>query len=527
MKLFRSRARQTTGDLGPTHEAALHRCGRPRPLLPESAGASRRCAVSSASGPSESLLEAFHGVSGDTPTCFLAYTIKGFGLPFAGHKDNHSALTTAAQIEALKRSLGIADGEEWELFAGLDVPLEELRQFIGANAFAAKPSRRQDPSAVTIPPFSVPSRNLTISTQEGFGRILSDIARSRDEFAGRVVTTSPDVTLSTNLGGWVNRRGVFSRRSAADEFREAGMPSIQRWIVSSDGQHIELGIAENNFFLMLAALGLSSSLFNARLFPIGTVYDTFIGRGLDALNYGCYQDARFMLVGTPSGISLAPEGGAHQSSIPPLIGIGQPNLTSFEPCFVDELAVMMRWSFEHLQERDGGSVYLRLSTRRIQQPDRAINAELERQVIEGGYWLVEPEPGAKLGLVCTGAVVPEVMAACEQIREDIDGAGLLVVTSADRLFQGWLKANQTRGSAAPATSHLANLLARLAETATLVSICDAHPLYLSWLGGVGRYGMFPLGVDRFGQSGDIPDLFAEYRIDTAAIIDAVARLCLE
>src|SRR5262249_44437445 len=158
-----------------------------------------------------------------------------------GHKDNHSALTTVAQIDSLKRSLGIADGEEWELFAGLDVPLEDLRQFIGGSAFAAKPSRRHDPSAVTIPPFSIPSRNLTISTPNGFGRILSDIARSRDGFVGRVVTTSPDVTLSTNLGGWVNRRGIFSRHSAADEFGEAGMNSIQRWSVSPDGQHIELG----------------------------------------------------------------------------------------------------------------------------------------------------------------------------------------------------------------------------------------------------------------------------------------------
>ncbi|MGC4085345.1 MAG: hypothetical protein QM736_25290 [Vicinamibacterales bacterium] len=113
--------------------------------------------------------------------------------------------------------------------------------------------------------------------------------------------------------------------------------SPQQWTQSPAGQHIELGIAENNLFIMLAALGLSHSLFGARLLPIGTVYDPFICRGLDALNYACYQDARFILAGTPSGLTLAPEGGAHQSIYTPLIGMGQPNLVSYEPAFADDL----------------------------------------------------------------------------------------------------------------------------------------------------------------------------------------------
>ena len=154
--------------------------------------------------------------------------------------------------------------------------------------------------------------------------------------------------------------------------------SPQKWSLSPDGQHIELGIAESNLFTLLAALGLSGSLFGACLLPIGTVYDPFICRGLDALNYACYQDARFMLVATPSGLTLAPEGGAHQSIFTPLIGIGQPSLTVFEPAHVDELAEILRWSFEHLQDEHGGSVYLRLSTRPLAQPEREMTSEHAR-----------------------------------------------------------------------------------------------------------------------------------------------------
>src|SRR5439155_1495109 len=219
--------------------------------------------------------------------------------------------------------------------------------------------------------------------------------------------------------------------------------------------HIELGIAESNLFILLAALGLAGPLFGTRLLPIGTVYDTFIARGLDALNYACYQDARFLLAATPSGITLAPEGGAHQSVFTPLIGMGQPGLTAFEPAYVDELCEILRWSLEHLQAEDGGAVYLRLSTRPLAQPQRALGAELRRYILEGGYWLVEPDPSADIAIVACGPVVAEAIDAHRQISEDIPGAGLLVVTSPDRLERGWRRA--TAGPAGP-RSHVEQLL---------------------------------------------------------------------
>ncbi len=150
----------------------------------------------------------------------------------------------------------------------------------------------------------------------------------------------------------MNRRGLFGRDVLGDLFREHKIPSTQRWERAPPGQHMELGIAEMNLFLLLGAMGLSHSLFGARLLPVGTLYDPFIARGLDALNYACYQDARFILVATPSGVALAPEGGAHQSIGTPLIGMAQPGLTSYEPAYADELAVILRWAFEHIQ-KDG------------------------------------------------------------------------------------------------------------------------------------------------------------------------------
>jgi pyruvate dehydrogenase E1 component len=476
----------------------------------------------------ESILEAFHGVQTDAPTCFLAYTIKGYGLPFAGHKDNHAGLMSPEQMEAYRRSQGIEPGQEYEPFAGLDVSAGELREFLGRVPFAQPARRRFDPPRVVVPDaLAVPPR-ARMSTQEGFGLLLHDLAREPGGCADRVVTASPDVTVSTSLGPWVNRRKLFGRRDRADVFREEAVTSVQRWEVSPAGQHIELGIAENNLFLLLAALGLAGPLFGARLLPIGTVYDPFIERGLDALNYACYQGARFLLVATPSGVSLAPEGGAHQSVITPLIGLGQPGLLTFEPAYVDELAAVLSWALRHIQDDDGSAVCLRLSTRAIAQPKREMTPELAAAVVRGGYWLEPPAPGADVAIVCAGVVTPEAVEAHSQILEDIPGAGLLVVTSAGRLHADWIAASRARTQGdAEARAHVERLLAALAPGVALVTVLDGHSAALSWLGAVAGQHVVALGVDRFGQSGDIPDLYREYGLDAEAIVAAVARACLD
>jgi pyruvate dehydrogenase E1 component len=471
----------------------------------------------------ESIVEAFDSVSDDQPTCFIAYTIKGYGLPFAGHKDNHAGLMTPEQLQTLKERMRIPEGEEWEPRAGLDWSAETLDAFLATVPFNQDVERRSRAPRIPIPQaFEVPA-GARMSTQEGFGRILSNLARQHQQLADHVVTCSPDVTVSTNLGTWVNRRGIFAQREKPCAELEASVASPQQWTRSSQGQHIGLGIAENNLFILLAALGLSGPLFGTRLLPIGTVYDPFIARGLDALNYACYQDARFILVATPSGLSLAPEGGAHQSIYTPLIGIGQPGLTAYEPAYVDELCEIMRWSLEHLQADDGGAVYLRLSTRPVEQAQRDLSAALRADIIEGGYWLIPPAAGAELAIVTSGAVLPEAIEAHRLIAEDIPGAGLLVVTSVDRLHRGWTQALKSVSNGG-SQSHIETLLAPLDNDAGLITAMDAHSATLSWLGSVRRHRVMTLGVDQFGQSGNIPDLFRVYGLDAEAILGAAATL---
>jgi pyruvate dehydrogenase E1 component len=468
-----------------------------------------------------SVLDAFHAIADDRPTCFIAYTIKGYGLPFAGHKDNHAGLMNLDQMATFQRGMKVARGAEWDLFAGLDLPADRLSAFLEGLPLAESGQRWREAAPVPVPASLPVPRGERQSTQEAFGRLLGDIAAGDTELAARIVTTSPDVTVSTNLGPWVNRRGIFDRAERADTFREEKVVSAQRWAMSPQGQHIELGIAESNLFLQLAALGLSGPLFGARLLPIGTLYDPFIKRGLDALNYACYQDARFILVATPSGITLAPEGGAHQSVGEPLIGMAQPGLTSFEPAFADELAVLLRWAFAEIQRGGGESVYFRLSTRPIEQPRRQVDADLAAAIVAGAYWLREPDPGAELAIAYCGAVAPEALAAHREVAEDIPGAGLLAITSADRLHRDWREASARGGQ-----SVAGRLLALLRPGAALVTVGDFHPATLSWLGAVAHNPIVPLGVERFGQSGDIPDLYRAYGIDTEAILDAAARACL-
>jgi pyruvate dehydrogenase E1 component len=467
----------------------------------------------------EAVLEGFRDAeSSDLPTCFIAYTIKGFGLPFAGHKDNHAGLMSPDQIEALRQLHGVPVGREWEPLAGIELPAPEIARFLAEVPFAQRYPRRHSAQRIPVPEsLPVPS-GAVMSTQEGFGKILYDLAGGQSQLASRIVTTSPDVSVSTNLGGWVNRRGIFDRRDLKDIFKEEKVVSAQLWQMGHSGQHIELGIAEHNLFLMLGALGLSADLFGARLLPIGTVYDPFIARGLDALNYACYQDARFMIVATPSGLTLAPEGGAHQSILQPLIGVGQPGLSYFEPAHVDELAEIMRWSFQHMQDEEGGSVYLRLSTRPLPQPSRQLDEAARRAIVGGGYWLHPPSSDTPLALVAMGALIPEAEAALGQLREDLPGVGLLVVTSPDRLHAGW----RADGDA----SHVRALLGALPVDARLVTLVDGHPATLSWLGAVRGQIVETLGVETFGQSGDLPDLYRAYALDADAVVDAAARALL-
>jgi pyruvate dehydrogenase E1 component len=475
-----------------------------------------------------SMIEAFEAIDHDRPVCFIAYTIKGIGLPFQGHKDNHAGLMTVAQMEKWRAAQNIRPGHEWDKFEGLAQDTAALEAFLKHAPF-----NREDQRRLTAPVVEVP-RELTfkaaaqMSTQQGFGLVLNEIARGDSELAARIVTTSPDVTVSTNLGAWVNRRGLFARAEKADTFRSEKIPSTYNWDASPKGQHIELGIAEMNLFILLSALGLSHQINGERLLPVGTLYDPFIERGLDALNYACYQDARFMVAATPSGITLAPEGGAHQSIATPLIGMAQDGLASFEPAFVDELAAIMGWGFRHMQRDggEGGSVYLRLSTRTIEQPQRLMSPELRDSITAGAYWLRKPGPNAEVVVAYTGAVAPEAIEATGFIGESRRDVGLLAITSVDRLHAGWTAARNLRRArrGVQHLSHIEQLLAPLSRDCGIVTVIDGHPAALGWLGSVRGHRVEALGVEHFGQTGSIDELYRTYGIDANAIIDAAESL---
>ena len=487
----------------------------------------------------QSLCDAFDSVTDDTPTVFLAYTIKGWGMPLAGHKDNHAGLMNKAQMADFQAKMGIAEGDEWAPMAGVEDP-DALNAFLRDVPFFADGPRR-----FTAPPVASPGPIFldddVQSTQAGFGKILDALAKSQSELADRIVTTSPDVTVSTNLGPWVNRRSLFARESKGDTFRDQQIPSTQKWQFSPAGQHIELGIAEMNLFLLLGAAGLSHSLFGERLIPIGTVYDPFIARGLDALNYACYQDARFIIVGTPSGVTLAPEGGAHQSIGAQLIGMSQDGLVSFEPAFLDELSIIMDWSFDYLQrdgdgdpdertwlrDETGGSVYLRLTTRQLEQvrwSDRD-DESFRQGVIDGGYWLRKPGPNCEIVIAYQGCVAPEAIKAAGRIGNNRRDIGVLAVTSADRLNSGWTAARRARARGNKAArSQIERLMEQVPRDCTLITVTDGHPATLAWIGGVKGHATTPLGVEHFGQTGTIRDLYRHFQIDAEAIVSAASYL---
>jgi pyruvate dehydrogenase E1 component len=485
------------------------------------------------------LAEAFARIDHDRPVCLICYTIKGYGLPFAGHKDNHAGLMTLAQMESFRQAMNVRTGHEWDRFEGLRETPQRLQKFLDNVPFAAGGERR-----LTAPRFRAPGEiavniQQEMSTQFGFGALLNELAREKSDLVARIVTTSPDVTVSTNLGPWVNRRGLFAHEALADTFKSERIPSMFSWEFSVKGQHIELGIAEMNLFILLSALGLSHAIHGERLIPIGTLYDPFIARGLDALNYACYQDARFILVATPSGVTLAPEGGAHQSIAEPLIGMAQDGLAAFEPAYVDELAVILAFALDYIQrdgdgeasecnwlrDETGGSIYLRLSTRPIEQHKRKMTLALRQAIVDGAYWLREPGPNCQVVVAYMGAVAPEAIQATGFMAEDRRDVGLLAVTSADRLNAGWTAAMRARERGLiHARSHIERLFADLPPHCGLVTVLDGHPATLAWLGGVNGHRVRPLGVEHFGQTGTIADLYRHYGIDTNAIIAAAQAI---
>lgn len=454
------------------------------------------------------------------PTIIFAYTIKGWGLPIAGHPLNHSMLLSNEQIEALREQMGIAPGQEWEGFA----PDSSTGRFCAAAAARLYPADAPAPQllpAAAIPAdLAIPTQGVS-STQDTFGRILVRLA-DLPGLCERLVTTSPDVSVSTNLAGWINKTGVFAPQEEPDYETEAYR--LLKWKRGPSGQHIELGISEMNLFMLLGMFGLTAELCGEQLIPIGTVYDPFVCRGLDALIYGLYSGSKFIVAGTPSGVTLSPEGGAHQSSVTPSLGMELPNLNSYEPCFAQELTwIMLDALRQCCDRRDGRATYLRLSTKPIDQELltpalHRLGAEtLQRQVLAGGYRLIDwrettTMPGAPLvQIAVTGTMVPEAVAAAAYLQREGVAVNVLNLTSPRRLYEQWK---------AQAGTPFEWLIPAAERHAPIITVHDAASHALAWLGSVHGAPVTALGVDSFGQSGTRADLYRSFGIDSESIIEA-------
>jgi pyruvate dehydrogenase E1 component len=464
-----------------------------------------------------SILEAYEeaGRKRSGPCVILADTIKGWGYPFGGDPMNHSALVTPGQLDEMRATLGLAAGEEWAAFAPGSAEAELISR---APAPFAPPALRRD-AALEVPDALDESYPPQSSTQEAFGRILGRL--SRLPVGDRVVTFSADVSVTTHLVGWINRKGVYFPR-AKPGFTAEGPQAVQ-WKESPAGQHIELGIAEHNLFLALGAFGLTHELSGTTLLPIGTLYDPFVTRGLDALYHALYAGGRFIVAATPSGVSLSPEGGAHQSVITPGIGIALPAITYYEPAFAHEVEWILLEGLRGLVRRgDAESLYLRLSTKPIEQVLAPVPSPAYRDaVLRGGYRLIDARErpgydreGDAVHIFAAGVMVPEAVAASRALAIDGVHANVFVVTSPDLLHRGLRTTSP----------YVLDLVSADEEGVPVVSVLDGHSHALAFLGGALGVPQIPLGVDHFGQSGSRGDLYRHYGVDAAAIALAANRL---
>ncbi|MBU8829545.1 transketolase-like TK C-terminal-containing protein [Mycolicibacterium goodii] len=466
------------------------------------------------------LTQAYREIDDTRPTAIIAYTVKGYGLPTEGHPQNHSALLSHDEFADLATRLGMDPDDPWQRFT----PDTDAGRLCVAAA-----QRLTREAITTATPPVVPTDigrtpKGTATTQAALGRVLLDLSREAPEAAERVVTVSPDVSSTTNLGGWVNKVGVWSTTERRNWFADDA-ETIMHWDERPTGRHVELGIAETNLVGLLGELGATWSRWGQPLFPIGVLYDPFVERALEPWSFGIYAGGQSILVGTPSGVTLAAEGGAHQSIKTPSIGIEQPGCISYEPAFAIDVEWTLLASMARLGRPGGTSAYLRLSTRPVDQSLAAVPADpaarerRRRQVVAGGYPL-RRTAGARVTIAAMGAVLPEVLAAADRLAQLGLPADVICVTSPGLLFEAW-QARQGRGRVSTsADTWILDQLFPAERALPLVTVLDGHPHTLGFLAGIQRVRATALGVSQFGQVGSLEEVYRYHGLDTDSIVRA-------
>jgi pyruvate dehydrogenase E1 component len=457
----------------------------------------------------------------DRPSVIFAYTIKAWRLSTQGHPANHSALLSGSQFAELGHETGGDPDDPWALFADGSPEAELCR----STAERLHRSPVQQVGAPAMPTDLGRAHSGKLSTQQAFGRFFVDLTHKSADVAARVVTVSPDVASSTNLAGWINRVGIWNPGERIDWFAD-DTDTLMRWRQTEHGQHMELGIAEGNLVGLLSELGVTWSRDGQALLPIGTIYDPFVNRALEPWSFGMYAGAQSILVGTPSGVTLAPEGGAHQSIITPSVGLEQPRCVAWEPAFGQDLEWTLLHALSRLGRPDGTSAYFRLTTRPMGQELAALPVDADarearrRQVLAGGYSVRRAEQIPELTLVGVGALMPEVIAAGEALSAAGVATDVICLTSPDLIF----RALQARQGLGDGDASVLDQLFPPERAAPVVSVLDGHPHTLAFISAIRCVPIACLGVDDFGQSGDVEDLYRYFGIDEETIVGAAIDL---
>lgn len=467
------------------------------------------------------LHQAFGEIDDSRPTVIFAYTVKGHGLATEGHPQNHSALLTEKQLADLAGRLGVDLEDKWAGF-----PAGSAESALCAEASA----RLRRPPVPALPPLAVPAElgrtpSGTATTQSALGRTLLDLNRAAPAAAERIVTLCPDVSSTTNLAGWVNKAGVWAHAERPDWFGD-DRETILHWRERPDGRHLELGIAEVNLVGALGEFGATWSKWGQPLIPVGVIYDSFVERALEPWSFGMYAGGQSILVGTPSGVSLAPEGGAHQSVKTASIGLEQPDLLAYEPAFAIETEWTLLAAMAQLGRPGGRSAYLRLSTRPVSQAlaavpdDPAARERRRRNVVAGAYGLRRAAGTPAVTLCAMGTMVTEALAAADRLDQLGYPADVVVITSPGLLFE----ALRARRGLTDAPDWILDMVFPDERSAPMVTVLDGHPHTLAFLAGVNRVPAAHLGVTRFGQSGDLASVYRWHGIDTDSIVGAALDL---
>lgn len=553
------------------------------------------------------------------PTFIIAHTVKGWGLPNAAAPGNHSSLLESSEMEALLAQASLTREAPYAVFptgsaparwlekrgAALRSGLDAQRESVRARAADSSAELGSDwPIDFGIDLKLVP----TIHTQWMWGQIIAKLIRlgtradraaaesarplndteKRWEIAARhLMTLSPDVGTSTQLAYAMDGK-VYGPPPAEDHPKSLDAhdprrpdltPTREPW-----ARHLRFEITEANAMVALGAFGKLRDLTGVPILPALTIYDFFIKRALDQLYYDLYWGASFLLIGTPSGVTLAPEGAQHSWKS----DLQLPNLITWEPAF----AIEMEWIFadavrRHFERDDRGrtGVLVRAVTRSLSQKvlwerlarqrrfkvggeagrlsleedgdgvpesrlpvvERSqIESALREDVLCGGYLLIDYrgyagyEPGENVvRILVMGALVLEAVAASDALLDRGIFADVVVVTSADLLLgrlgkgDGHVHLREKLGLAGDLHVKLREVrgegdaILAAGRRVPIVSVCDGEPGLLDNAGSIAGVRQMALGLERPSKSGRPSDVYRYHGLDGEAIIEACGRVLAE